>query len=644
MIVAGKNEEKAMFEKNLQLLTPWLKETLLNIDEEELWQKIEITYNDEGYPICRYHQDNTSFQITSSWPLEEAEKWGKTIPKQETGAIFLYGSGFGYPLFEIFAHKKPHTLVVLFEQDLYLFKAMLYYFDFEPIIKTRKIAFFVGDSTYFASAFDQLFFSISLISCTFPAVIFTHAAQRNFKAQYLSIHKYIFSQLSLFVFYLGNDHKDNLIGFHNLLANVKEIMQDPYISCLKDKYKDVPAFIIANGPSLDKNIRQLKKIQGKGLIISVESAIIPLLKNNIKPDILSVVERTSGTYTCHFKNMDYPDDIALLCLALVDKRVYPSFSGEKIPIFRKSEAINQWINDYLGDGSSINAGTNVSHLATELAVYLGANPIVFVGQDLAFGADLATHSKDSIYYEERGTQARESIQAKPLVYVEGNDGTMIPSCQLWVNFKQGLERKIATHANNIFLNATEGGAKIEGTKCEHLNQVIEEYCIKSIPCRVNEIISQNKAEVSIAKRKEGLTEYIKSAEKYILLFRNLVQETVKGKQECQKMIRLSQEKDSAKYRGILEEAYLRNNSAFSLFITDYLCRCFSQQVLVAHYYMINRLGLIDTPEKRTEIFKIQYNFFRHLNIISQSVSVHLENAIESMRNVLNDFENIKEGA
>jgi hypothetical protein len=153
MIIAKPNELKQMFQKNLQLLTPWIRETVLKIDEKELWEKVEVTYNDEGHPICRYHEGSKSFKITSDRPFKEAELWCRDIPQKGAGAIFMYGSGFAYSLFELFDKKSPHTLVVLFEENIYLFTAMLYYFDMEPIVRTKKIAFFIGDVGHFAKAF-----------------------------------------------------------------------------------------------------------------------------------------------------------------------------------------------------------------------------------------------------------------------------------------------------------------------------------------------------------------------------------------------------------------------------------------------------------------------------------------------------------
>lgn len=644
MTIAPKDKTRETYEKNLRLLAPWIQDSLTKIEEEELWRKIEVRYNGEGLPVCRYHQGEKSFRITGARPAGEARQWYAPIRERETGCIFLYGSGFGYPLFEVFAQKKPDTLVILFEEDLCLFKAMLYYFDLTPIIETRKIMMFIGDSGHFAKAFDQLFLSIVFYSCTYPTLAFTLAARRNFREQYLKIHRYVYARLSLFTFYTGNDHMDNLIGFCNLLGNVGEVLRSPYLSCLKDRYKNVPAFIVANGPSLDKNMRQLKKIQGKGLVISVESAIVPLIKNHIEPDILTIIERTPETYTYHFENRDYPKDMALICLALVDQRVFPSFPGPRIPVFRKREALNDWFNRHLGDESGLEAGANVSHLALELAAYLGADPIVFVGQDFAYGPRGATHSKGAAYNEEKGKKAKEILQALPVVYVEGNNGRKLPSNWLWSDFKLGLEIKIAAHPEIRFLNATEGGAKIEGTTCEKLSQVIQEYCTQPIPCRVNESILENKEKLSLPQRRERLAQFITAVETYAGLYGNLVEEAVGARLDCKRMVRLNEGEDSEKYRALLDRTYRKNWERYQLFLSDAMYRCFLQQVFFVYYYLMNRLGPPDTPEKITEVFKLQYNFFSHLQVVCQSISVHLENAVEELNRVLDELENETEGA
>ncbi|WP_283610659.1 motility associated factor glycosyltransferase family protein [Faecalispora anaeroviscerum] len=626
-----------MYEKNLELLTPWLKESVKAIDEEELWEKIEVTYNAEGYPVCRYHQDGLCFHITSKHPVQEAEIWAKTIQQQGSTEVFLYGTGFGYALFQLFEQKMPHTLVIVFEQNIYLFKAMLYYFDLSPIIQTQKISFFVGDSPQFKKAFEKLFYSLIFFSTTYPTVAFTLPAVRNFKKEYLEIHRYIFRELSLLTSYIGNDHQDNMIGLRNLMRNTKEVLKNPYLSCLKDQYRNVPAFIISNGPSLDLSLSQLKKIQGRGLIICVESAIVPLTKNGINPDVLAVVERTKYTYLYHFEHRNYSPDIALLSLALVDPRVYPSFGGEIIPIFRKGEELNRWFNQSLGDMSALNAGSNVSHLALDVATYLGADPIIFVGQDFAYGPEGVTHSKDAVSSQEKGKRARDILHSIPTVYVEGNNGEMIPSNQLWLNFRLGLEHIIAEQPENHFYNATEGGAKIRGTERGKLSDLIEQYCTQPLPVRVNELIAEKKADLSIADRRTRLEKFLEEVQRYAALFRSLASEMNLRRLESETMLRLCAAADHEKHSAILDETYQRNIAAFYQYAKDNLCRSFFQQLICAYFYLMNRLGNIDTQEKRVQIFNIQGQLYHDLSVVSQSLSVSLEEAEEDLNAFLHEF-------
>ena len=54
--------------------------------------------------------------------------------------------------------------------------------------------------------------------------------------------------------------------------------------------KDIPAFVVASGPSLNKNIEELKRAKGKSLIVAVDSAIPTLLRNDIVPDLFVTLD------------------------------------------------------------------------------------------------------------------------------------------------------------------------------------------------------------------------------------------------------------------------------------------------------------------------------------------------------------------
>lgn len=630
MKVARPDETEAMYEKNMKLLTPWMRETMEKITEEELKEKVVVTYNSEGYPVCRYRQGASLFHITSEHPVQEAETWCKSIPAQGPGEIILYGTGFGYSLFELFANKMPHTLVVVFEENLYLFKAMLYYFDLSPLIETQKIVVFIGDSAFFRKAFIELFYSLLFLSTTNPAVIFTLPSLRNFKKEYMDIHCNIFKELSLLVSCIGNSHNDNMVGLHNMLCNTRTILENPYLDCLKDKYKNIPVIIVSNGPSLDRSIPALKKMQGKCLMICVESAIVPLTKNEIIPDILAVVERTKYTYLYHFKDRSYSPHIALLSLSIVDPRVFPSFAGEKIPIFRKRQELSGWFCKNLGNGINLDVGANVAHLAVSIAIYLGADPIIFVGQDYAFGSDGATHSKDAVASQEENKLVRNIIHSYPIIPVEGNDGKTVESNTQWVNFRLTMEHIIADHPEHIFYNATEGGAKIQGTKRTTLEQIIQQFT-EPIPYQVNELIAESRKNISINERRTMLEKFILDVSHYAGFFRSLACEMNRNKLECEKMMTFCFVEDSEKEHTLLNETYQKHIKEFYRYMEVPLCRCFFQQLICAYFYLINRLGVIDTQEKRAQAFDIQRQLYRDMRSVSQSLSVTLEEGSDSLK-------------
>ncbi|MGN4935622.1 6-hydroxymethylpterin diphosphokinase MptE-like protein [Aeromonas rivipollensis] len=88
---------------------------------------------------------------------------------------------------------------------------------------------------------------------------------------------------------------DNLFAIAHSATNICDGV--PFL--LKDRqvdssYKELPVFIVGNGPSLDETIGYLKKYQDSAIIIACGSTVSALYKAGIKPDICVAVERTKS--------------------------------------------------------------------------------------------------------------------------------------------------------------------------------------------------------------------------------------------------------------------------------------------------------------------------------------------------------------
>lgn len=52
----------------------------------------------------------------------------------------------------------------------------------------------------------------------------------------------------------------------------------------------IPAIVVSAGPSLNNNIMELKKAVGKAFIIAVDTAVKPLVKAGIIPDMFAMLD------------------------------------------------------------------------------------------------------------------------------------------------------------------------------------------------------------------------------------------------------------------------------------------------------------------------------------------------------------------
>ena len=93
------------------------------------------------------------------------------------------------------------------------------------------------------------------------------------------------------------------------------------------------------------------------------------------------------------------------------------------------------------------------------------------------------------------------------------------------------------------------------------------------------------------------------------------------------------------YQDILDESYQKNLACFYGYSEDSLCRFFFQRLVCAYSYFINRLGAINTQEKRAQVFDLHRQYFRDLRVVCQSLRVTLEEALTYLAAVSEELPN-----
>jgi hypothetical protein len=406
----------------------------------------------------------------NSSPYEYCKKFFEGMNITYAPVVLFLGFGLGYHIHmfsQLYADKVHAKKIIVFEDDINFFHLAMEMIDFSRIIAHPDIHFFVreepGDTVHQIRreilADKGTFFQLrSTKVIPLPANILLND---QFYREALNTARMAARQQMVLS---GNDPTDSFMGVDNLLGNIKHIVSHPGINQLRDKFKGRPAVTIASGPSLEKNMHLLREIRDRALILSCDSSFLPLMKRDIRPHIVASLERTAGTGKFYESALDV-EGISLAFCPVVQPDVYDSFRGKKIIVYREFSHF-KWFHL---DKGTLPIGPAVSNMVFKMAEYLGCDPIIMIGQDLAFADDGDTHVEDMLFGE------RDENYYSSIIEAEGNYGRQVKTSRTWEIFKAAHEEDIRYY-KGLCINATEGGAKIRGSHVMTFSEAIKKYC------------------------------------------------------------------------------------------------------------------------------------------------------------------------
>lgn len=171
---------------------------------------------------------------------------------------------------------------------------------------------------------------------------------------------------------------------HNTLANIDLIRNSVGIKSLIDIFKGKPAVVTSAGEDLDNQIPILKRYQDRLIIISPETVLAKLLKNDIIPDIIVVNDGTNKIKE-HIKSID-TSNLYLLACTWIHPEVLLNWRGKIFFFLTADNNIGLYdLTRYAAkrDLGSVIAGGCVAHTCMLVALTLGCIPIL-IGQNLSW--------------------------------------------------------------------------------------------------------------------------------------------------------------------------------------------------------------------------------------------------------------------
>ncbi|WP_133469235.1 6-hydroxymethylpterin diphosphokinase MptE-like protein [Paraglaciecola marina] len=401
--------------------------------------------------------------------LQQADEEVGALP-DKVASIIMFGLGAGYQLEKLLNEHIVEKLFIC-EPNPDFFYASLFAIDWLEIFETvekseSRIYLNIGDdgTNLFRDLLNQ-FYSIG------PYILnSTYFYQSYYNASLNSAISQLREQLQV-VISMGEYFDHAYYG----IAHTKEGMQrnipiltaDP-ASKLSYDNKEVPIFIVGNGPSLDSSIDAIKEWQGQSIIISCGTALQALHRHNITPDFHAEIEQNRSTFdwAVLVGDLDYLKEITLISCNGVHPDTCELYKDVMVA-FKEGESSTVSALTVLGrENYEVlqNAFPTVSNFVCDLFSCMGFTSIYLIGVDLGFVSVKHHHSKSSGYYQEDGEETYDySAKNNTSIVVPGNFRPTVNTKHEFKVSRQVIEQVTAKKPKGQSFYNCSDGAKIQGT-------------------------------------------------------------------------------------------------------------------------------------------------------------------------------------
>lgn len=429
-------------------------------------------------------------------------------PYQLYPYLYFFGLGNGI-LYKMLLSNPAHKRILVFEPNVEIIFIVLNLIDFSDEIKSLRFVIFDANAVNMENL--SPFFSQNrdaLMHGKLYNLHFFNAYYDNFLDLASAINKLFVGIIEHCVVSLGNDSNDAIIGIKHHIANLPLMLQNPSLYELIGKAKNTNcAVIVSTGPSLNKQLPLLKKMQDFVTIFCIDASFPILCKHGIKPDIVLSMERVELTAKFYeVVEAEFFKNVIFAITSIAHKKLLGEIvkKGGILQISERPFGYTSYFG--LEPYGYVGIGLSAANMAYEIVVHSGFEKCVFIGQDLAFADDGSSHSKGAVYGEDEIGRERAQVTLEKY-----GGGGFVQSTQVWDMFLKFFAKDIFDTKDRIrVINATEGGARIPHTIEMSFEKAMSSVDKSAKKARiVLEMPNEHETKANLKKAKQKVQEILK---------------------------------------------------------------------------------------------------------------------------------------
>jgi hypothetical protein len=247
----------------------------------------------------------------------------------------------------------------------------------------------------------------------------------------------------------------------NLADNFQRVVELPDATAPAGALSGTPALVVGAGPSLDHSLATLAKAPESLLIMAAASALGPLAGAGVRPAAAVALEGSDESR--QFAGADH-QATWLLAAASGHPAHFSQWRGPKA-LFH----LQQWAARLAGAHLALPTGGHATSAAFSLAVLWGCDPIILVGQDLAYTGG-RIHAQGRPGGEEEQRQDMRRVRA-----IGGGHAQTSAIMHSYISWYQETAAYLARRpVRPRIINATAQGARLEGFEHLQLEQALRQ--------------------------------------------------------------------------------------------------------------------------------------------------------------------------
>lgn len=317
-------------------------------------------------------------------PLEEARRLTAEFDPARAAAVVITGFGLGWHVRQIAQRLGTTGVILVYEPDLALLRAVLERIDHSPWLKACNLVLLTDehDEAALAQACHGAEHALALGTQILehpPSAPRLGERARRFLAAFTRVMQAVRTTVVTTMV-------QTEATLRNLTQNLDHYALGHGLTELRGLFPGAPAICVAAGPSLGRALPTLRRpeVRERFVIIAAQTVLKTLLAHGIRPHFVTALDYHE--ISARFYEGLTPADVRGITL-VVEPKVNPAVTGAFPGAIRC--AADDFLDALLGPALArpmgvLEPGATVAHLSTALARFLGCDPVILVGQDLGF--------------------------------------------------------------------------------------------------------------------------------------------------------------------------------------------------------------------------------------------------------------------